>query len=91
MTDRDYLRSLVLFLLYDVPVDTQESSVQLYRRWQKKTGIVVKHPNRAAWTLEFLESQKNYRRAALEEAAIIDGFIPKKTSYTPDRKTRNEK
>lgn len=75
VTDRDFLKSLVLFLIYDVPENTRESSLQLYQRWQKKTGIIVRHPDRAVWTLEYLERMKHYRRGALEEAAVIDGFI----------------
>lgn len=75
MTDRDFLKTLVLFLIYDVAEDTKESAVELYRRWSKKYNIKVKGPKRAAWTLEFLESQKNYRREAVIAAARIDGFI----------------
>ena len=75
VTDRDFLKSLVLFLIYDVPENTRESSLQLYQRWQKNTGIIVRHPDRAVWTLEYLERMKHYRRGALEEAAVIDGFI----------------
>ena len=75
VTDRDFLKSLVLFLIYDVPENTRESSLQLYQRWQKKTGIIVRHPDRAVWTLEYLERMKHYRRGALKEAAVIDGFI----------------
>lgn len=77
MTRDDYIKSMVLFLLEDVEEDTKESAVDIYRRWKEKTGIVVKGPKLAAWTLEFFNSQKNFRRDAIREAAVIDGYIPR--------------
>lgn len=75
MTERQFLKSIVLFILFDVDEESKESAVSLYQRWQQKTGASVTGQQRAAWMLEYLVRLRNCRRDALKEAAIIDGYI----------------
>ena len=87
-----FFRSLVLFLLNDVEEDTLESSLALYDRWSKKTNLVIKSPEVAAWTLEYLERTKNIDRRALLDAAIIDGYIaPQQRIFEGSRENGKEK
>ena len=75
MTKRDVLKTLVLFLLNDVDVNTEETSLELYTRWRKSSRIAVLDPEKAAWVLDYLEEQKNFSRSDIREAARLDGFI----------------
>ena len=75
ITKNDVLKSLVLFLLNDVDVDTEETSLELYARWRKSNRIAVLDPINAAWVLDYLEEQKNFSRDDIREAARLDGFL----------------
>lgn len=74
-TETEILRSLVLFLLNKVDVETKKTSLELYEEWQEYSQIKIRNPHRAAWILEYLEVQKNFSRADIKEAARLDGFI----------------
>ena len=75
ITKKNVLKSLVLFLLFDVNVDTEETSLDLYLRWRKSNRIAVLDPVQAAWVLDYLEEQKNFSRDDIREAARLDGFL----------------
>lgn len=75
LTENSILKSLVLFILNEVDVNTRESSLELYERWQKYSQIIIRNPYRAAWILEYLKSMKNFSRDDVKEAARLDGFL----------------
>lgn len=76
ITKRSFYKSLVLFLLNEVPENTEESVLELYDRWRKHSRLVIKDPKLAAWTLEYFARTKNFDRTALRDAAVIEGFVP---------------
>lgn len=75
LTETEILKSLVLFLLNKVDVTTKETSLELYERWQEYSRIKIRNPHRAAWILDYLETQKNFSREDIKEAARLDNFI----------------
>lgn len=75
LTETEILKSLVLFLLNEVDVNTKETSLELYERWQKYSRINIRNPHRAAWILDYLETLKNFSRKDMKEAARLDNFI----------------
>ena len=46
------LKSIVLFLLNDVDVKTNENAIELFERWRKTTHYCVKDPLEVKWCLE---------------------------------------
>lgn len=75
LTEEAILKSLVLFILDEVDVNIKESSLELYERWQNTSRIIIRNPFRAAWILEYLETQKNFSRDDIKEAAKLDNFL----------------
>ena len=69
------LKSIVLFLLNDVDVKTNENAIELFERWRKTTHYCVKDPLEVKWCLEYLNAMKSFNRDALKRTAIADGFI----------------
>ena len=69
------LKSIVLFLLNDVDVKTDENAIELFERWRKTTHYCVKDPLEVKWCLEYLNAMKSFNRDALKRTAIADGFI----------------
>lgn len=56
------LKSIVLFLLNDVDVKTNENAIELFERWRKTTHYCVKDPLEVKWCLEYLNAMKSFNR-----------------------------
>lgn len=59
------LKSIVLFLLNDVDVKTNENAIELFERWRKTTHYCVKDPLEVKWCLEYLNAMKSFNRDLL--------------------------